>query len=127
MQESDSKKRPAPFSLRLTFEERSKLDKDAAGMSLAAYIRMRLFADDAAPRKVRNKFPVKDHKMLSNCLAILGQSRISNNLNQMTKLANMGALPVSEETEAELMKACKHIAEIRQCIFEALGLQDGGQ
>ena len=31
-----------PFSLRLTFEERAKLERDAAGMALGAYMRSRL-------------------------------------------------------------------------------------
>ena len=47
-----------PFSLRLTFEERAKLERDAAGMALGAYIRSRLLdPETVAPRK-RGKFPV---------------------------------------------------------------------
>ena len=30
-------RRPPPFSLRLTFEERAKIEADAAGMSLGGY------------------------------------------------------------------------------------------
>jgi len=55
----DQQKKPTPFSLRLSFEERARLERDAAGMSLGAYIRERLFGEDAAPRKTRGKFPVK--------------------------------------------------------------------
>lgn len=32
-------RRPPPFSLRLTFEERAKIEADAAGMSLGGYRR----------------------------------------------------------------------------------------
>ena len=34
-------KYPPPFSLRLTFEERARLEKEAAGMALGAYIRLK--------------------------------------------------------------------------------------
>ena len=57
-----------PFSLRLTFEERAKLERDAAGMALGAYIRSRLLdPETVAPRK-RGKFPVKDHQALAQLL-----------------------------------------------------------
>lgn len=41
-------KYPPPFSLRLTFEERERLERDAAGMSLGAYIRSRLLSEMTA-------------------------------------------------------------------------------
>jgi len=34
---------PPPFSLRLTFEERAQLEREAGDMPLGAYIRSRLF------------------------------------------------------------------------------------
>ena len=55
--EAEKKKYPPPFSLRLTYEERAGLDAERGGKSLAAYIRERLFGDDAAPRKRRGKPP----------------------------------------------------------------------
>ena len=83
-------RRPPPFSLRLTFEERAKIEADAAGMSLGGYIRSRLLDPDwIAPRR-RGKFPVKDHRALAQLLAMLGQSRLANNVNQLAKAANTG-------------------------------------
>ena len=73
-------RRPPPFLLRLTFEERAKIEHDAAGMSLGGYIRSRLLDPDwIAPRR-RGKFPVKDHRALAQLLAMLGQSRLANNV-----------------------------------------------
>lgn len=43
-------KRPSPLSVRLTDEERARLERDAGSMSLNAYIRERLFGEDVAPR-----------------------------------------------------------------------------
>ncbi len=37
------RKTPPPFSLRLSFEERARLERDAGDMPLGAYIRERLF------------------------------------------------------------------------------------
>lgn len=79
-----------PFSLRLTFEERAKLERDAAGMALGAYIRSRLLdPETVAPRKC-GKFPVKDHQALAQLLGLLGQSRLANNVNQLARAANTG-------------------------------------
>lgn len=85
-------RRPAPLSLRLTPEDRERLESDAVGMSLGAYIRWRLFDPDRPPPRHRGKAPVKDHQALSAVLGQLGQSRIASNLNQLAKAANAGAL-----------------------------------
>lgn len=95
---------PPPFSLRLTFEERARLERDAAGMSLGAYIRSRLFGDDPPPRRTRSKFPVKDKAALAKVLAALGASRLSQNLNQLARAVNIGAFPVTPETGAALSR-----------------------
>ena len=46
--ETEKPKYPPPFSLRLTYEERARLDAERGDKSLAAHIRERLFGDDAA-------------------------------------------------------------------------------
>lgn len=83
------KKRPPPFSLRLSPEERARLARDAAGQSLGGYVRARLFGPDAAPApRTRGRFPVKDHQALGMVLAQFGASRLSSNLNQIAKAAD---------------------------------------
>ena len=115
-------RRPPPFSLRLTFEERAKIESDAAGMSLGGYIRSRLLDPDwIAPRR-RGKFPVKDHRALAQLLAMLGQSRLANNVNQLAKAANTGSLPVTPETEEALLTAVQEVTRMRQLLIEALDL-----
>jgi Bacterial mobilisation protein (MobC) len=111
-----------PFSLRLTFEERAKLERDAAGMSLGAYIRARMLDPDTiAPRK-RGKFPVKDHRTLAQLLAMLGQSRLANNVNQLARAANTGSLPVTPETEEALLTAVREVTHMRALLIEALNV-----
>lgn len=53
----------------------------------------------------------------------LGQSRLASNVNQLAKAANMGALPVSPEVEAELLESCAAIREMREALVKALGVR----
>ncbi len=111
-----------PFSLRLTFEERAKLERDAAGMALGAYIRSRLLdPETVAPRK-RGKFPVKDHQALAQLLGLLGQSRLANNVNQLARAANTGSLAVTPDTEEALVSATADINHMRQLLIQALDI-----
>ena len=118
-------KSPPPFSLRLTAAERARLENDAAGKTLGAYIRERLFGKDAAPRQRRGSSPVKDHEALGRVLGALGQSRLSSNLNQLAKAVNTGSLPVTPETEAELKEACREVSALRDELLRALGKSPG--
>ena len=118
------KRRPPPFSLRLTFEQRARLEQDAAGSSLSAYIHERLFGAEApSARRKRGKSPVKDQQAIAELLAKLGQSRLSSNLNQLARLANLGALPVTPDTETAIIEAAGDIAAMRKLLIEALGLE----
>lgn len=117
------KKRDAPFSLRLTFDEKAALKKMAGEMPLGAYIKAVLF--EGAPHKVqRGKSRVSDPELLGRVLGQLGKSRLSQNINQLSKAVNMGTLPVTPETEADLKQACADIAAMREELMRALN--DGG-
>ena len=117
--------RPAPFSMRLTPDERARLERDSAGMSLGSYVRWRLFDPENPPPRHRGKFPVKDHQALSALLGKLGQSRLANNLNQLAKAAHSGSLVLTPALEAELRDAIADIAAMRVTLIAALGLSDG--
>ena len=51
--------------------------------------------------------------MLGKVLAALGQSRLSSNLNQLARAANVGALMLGPETNEALRAAVEDIAAIR--------------
>lgn len=123
---NDDKTFAVPFSLRLSFEERAQLEKEAAGEPVGAYIRQQLFNGKQKPRRTRGKFPVKDHAALGRVLAALGQSRIANNLNQLAKAANIGSLPVTPETEDAICRACKDVQAMRHDLLRALGTRRTG-
>lgn len=116
---------PPPFSLRLTYEERARLDAERGDKSLAAYIRERLFGENAAPRTKRGNSPVQDKEALGRMAGALGQSRLSQNMNQLAKAVNSGSLPVTPETEAEIKEACREISEMRAVLLAALGKVPG--
>ncbi|MBQ4826707.1 plasmid mobilization relaxosome protein MobC [Leisingera sp. HS039] len=122
---SKCKKRAAPFSLRLTFEERTKLLNAANGVPLGAYIKAVLFDGDLTKVRRRNMNPTLDDAALARILAALGQSRISSNLNQLARAVNTGILPVHPETEEELKEACGEIAAMRADLLRALGKKEG--
>lgn len=115
-------KYPPPFSLRLSFEERARLERAAAGLPIGAYIRARLFDGEIEPRRTRGKRPVKDQEALGRVLGELGRSRLANNLNQLAHAANSGSLPVTPETEDALREACAEVRRIRADLVKALGL-----
>ncbi len=116
-------KKPTPFSLRLTFEERAELERQAGDKPLGAFIRAKLL-DEAvhAPRKARRK-PVGDQKALGQVLGQLGQSRLANNLNQLARAANTGSLPVTPETEAAIADACADVRVMRNALMKAMGME----
>lgn len=108
----------------MTADERARLERDAAGMSLGAYIRWRLFDPASPPPRKRGQFPVKDHAALSSALAKLAASRIASNLNQCAKAANSGSLVLTPDIEAELREALAAVIEMRAMLVAALGLED---
>lgn len=118
-----------PYSIRFTVEERAQLNRDACGEAWSNYIRRKLFGDAATPRvqRIRKpKRPTVDQTAIAKVLAGLGHSRLSQNMNQIAKAANMGALPVSNELEEELKAACAEIALMRVTLISALGLKPEG-
>lgn len=121
------RKRPAPFSLRLTKNERARLEQDAGETPLATYIKFRLFngLPDLATYRVRRPSgrSATDTQLIAKLLAALGEARLANNLNQLAKAANMGTLDVSKDTEKELLAACAEVRAIRADLVAALGLK----
>jgi len=116
---------PPPFSLRLTYEERARLDAERGNLPLSVHIREQLFGKDAAPRMRKGNSPVQDNEALGRVLGALGQSRLSSNLNQLAKAVNTGSLPVSPETEADLQQACREVSALRVDLLRALGKSPG--
>jgi hypothetical protein len=111
-----------PFSVRLTKAEKALLQDKAGSVPLGTFIRNFILAKNVKPRVGRRQYPIKDSDALGRVLGLLGRSRLANNLNQLAKAANIGALPVTAETEADIRQACADIRSMRQALMLALGV-----
>ncbi|AWI85536.1 hypothetical protein CEW88_17570 [Alloyangia pacifica] len=116
-------KRP-PFSLRLTFEERARLEELAGSEPLGSYIKRKVFdgkGGGGRRGRSRKRRPIKDEQKLAQVLAMLGKSKLANNLNQLAEAANIGTLPMMPDTERDIRRACADIALMRRELLRALG------
>ena len=65
------KRRPS-FSLRLSVEERARLEDAAGSMPLGAYIKSVVFAEDVLGYRARKRTPTVDQTACARVLAKLG-------------------------------------------------------
>jgi len=105
-------KKPAPFSLRLTEEEKATLLRHAKGQPLGSYIKDQLF---------NNKNTNITKNDAATVLAILGSSDIARSMACIAKAAEIGAMAVTPELTEELQGAC---ADIRHMRLALVRLQD---
>lgn len=111
----------SPLTVRMTQAERTRLEALAGNTTLSAYVRAYVFSEDVKLRKTRRADIVEDKKAAAEALALLGQSRIASNLNQLAYHANIGVLIVGEAEKEDIAEANAHLAAIRALSMEALG------
>jgi hypothetical protein len=114
----------APVSIRLSPEERTRLQADAGQRSLSDYIRARLFNGASRSRNVPT--PTTNARQLAHILAALGQSELAPCLKGLLEAARIGALPVTPETEDALQSACRATIQMRADLIKAIGLVERG-
>lgn len=114
------------LSVPLSPEQRAELNARAGRRPVSAYARGVLFAanDNARPSHARGAAPVRDHAALAQVLAKLGTSESASSLRDLSRLAKLGALPVTPETEAAIQKACADTLEIKILLMTALGIKE---
>ena len=120
MTEHSSSKRPAPFSVRLSVDERKELVRRAenAGLSIGGYWKSAVF-NLPPPRKSRR--PRSDTAELAKLLGQLG--RVGNNINQLARTLNSeGSVEIPE-----LEQALKDLADMRAAVMHVLGYQETTQ
>ena len=111
----------SPLTLRITVDERARLEELAAGMTLSAYVRACVFGAETTKRKKRPKTVIEDKKAAAEALALLGQSRIASNLNQLAYHANLGVLEMASQERENIAEATAHLLAIRALLVTALG------
>lgn len=109
-----------PLSVRFSERERAFLQHQAKGRPIGTHIREVVLSE--APQ-VKRRVAKADPQKLALVLAMLGKSRLSQNLNQLAKAVNMGTLEITPETEKEIVSACAAVLAIRATLLEALGLR----
>jgi hypothetical protein len=114
-----------PFSIRLTQAERATLETRAGQQPLGSYIRRVLLGDTTQKRRAARK-PDLDDRKVSALLAALGQSRLSSNLNQLAKSANLGTLEMDEDVRLQLQQACAAVVAMREALLIALRISPRG-
>lgn len=124
MNPNDRQPATKPFSLRLTPEERQELERRAAEMPVSTYARKVLLKSDQRAQQRRGRYPIKDRQALAQLLARLGQCQLAQSLNEISRAASLGALPLTQETEALLAQAASDISAIKAMLMKALGIQE---
>lgn len=114
---TETKRITAPFSIRLTVDERAYLEQQAGNQHLGTHIRQRLLHDNAEKRRASRK-PKVDDKNLAIVLALFGDQRIASNLNQLAKHANMGTLDVSDDVIEQIIEACAAMIAVRNYLLD---------
>ena len=111
-----------PFSIRLTPAERKRLEEDAAGEALGAYVKKTLFAPTtkAAARRAM----IDHHRVLiAQVLAMVGSSGIGDALTSMAVAIKMGTLANEAEVLEALNEAQDELADIRSELLRALDIR----
>lgn len=114
------------LSVPLKPDQHADLVRRAGREPVSAYARGLLFpANDNTPfgaARTRAALPVKDHVALASLLARTGQQDTARSLRELAHLAQIGALPITPEAEAAILKAAADIATIKALLMKALGI-----
>lgn len=94
-----TKKRAAPFSIRLSYSDRARLAVEAAGAPLGAYIKAKILGETMPARYRRSGISVQDRATLAQLVAMLGRSGLFSNLNQLAQPKRPLSLSASERID----------------------------
>jgi len=118
---SAKRQRHINFTIRLSPSENAVVQHRAAAqhVTVAAIFRMAVFAltRDELPPESLAPVPTPERIELATISAQLG--KIGSNLNQLTKLANLGAFPDREYLEP----TCAVVQTAARAVIEALGVK----
>lgn len=112
----------APISIRFTAEERARIEQDAGGLALSAYVR-NCALNNPSPRKTQ-KNPIADHQALAKALGMLGNSNIFADIRELLKAAEEKTLYLTPEMQQAMRDACTKVMVMRCVLVEALGLKE---
>ncbi|MEO0819824.1 MAG: hypothetical protein AAF074_05265 [Pseudomonadota bacterium] len=111
------------LSVRVTPEERRRLEREAAGQPLSSHVRAILLGGRAASRRAGKRGIVSDHEALARVLSALGRSPQVGTLKGVLAACDEGAIILGREAEDALRVACANIVAMREDLIRALGLK----
>lgn len=116
---TDKRQRGVTVTVRLTADERARLEElsSRSGLAAGAFMRAATFGNPG-PRAQRR--PPADHVALRQLLGELG--RVGNNINQIARAMNNGDPP----DVPELREALQAYLQLRDSIFDSLGMRTTG-
>ena len=120
---ASKRKRPSPFTIRLSVEERAILARRAGSQPLGAYIRGRLLGEAQTARKAAPRKQRLDYELLGRILGLLGETDLAKTLCVLAVAAESGSLAVDRDVANKLNTACADVREIRLQLVAALGLK----
>jgi hypothetical protein len=121
-QSGQRKKRMAPLSVRLSPEERTRLEALAGKQPIGAFVKSRMFAaNDNIPLQPYGRSPVHERKELARILGFLARMDIFLILKELLKAMGNGHIQLKPEIESALNTAFLDLREIRCLLIEALG------
>ena len=109
-------------TVRLSPADHAKLKDLADGVALSTYLRAAALRE-TLPRRHRGRGTVEDKEAIARVLALLGQSRIANNLNQLAYHANIGALEIDDRSKQQIEEAYQSVVAMRADLLKALGFK----
>lgn len=116
-----------PVSIRVTAEEKARLQAMAGSLAVSSYIRHKLFDDAAVVRAKRYqkkpRQPHIDHAQIAQLLGMFGQSELARSMLALSLAVQMGELEASAEVETKITQACTEIHDIKVALIMALGIK----
>jgi hypothetical protein len=115
-------------SIRVTAEEKGRLQEMAGSLAISSYIRQKLFDDAtvaARPKRYQQKprQPRIDHVEIAKLLGTFGQSELARSMLALSLAVQIGELEASAEVENTIKQACAEIHDIRNTLIMALGIK----
>lgn len=120
------RKRPAPFPVRFSADERAYLEWKAGNKPIGAYIRAKALEGFEARSRKPTRAPSTDYAMLGQVLGMLGKLEQAKHLCILAAAAEAGRLDLEEKDRADLRGACAAVLDMRAMLIRALGLRSGG-
>jgi hypothetical protein len=117
-----------PVSIRVTAEEKARLQEMAGSLAVSSYIRQRLFDDAAVVVRAKRyqkkpRQPHIDHAQIAQLLGMFGQSELARSMLALSLAVQMGELEASAEVETKITQACTEIHDIKVALIMALGIK----